>query len=116
MISSSRSSGRVVQVPLVAVEEVEDRLERLIRDVDLAVLALDLVRVKQPAIEIGDVADQVVDVPGPRLRPAESVVEEAHQEIAVEGVEAVPADLLSDHVQAISQVVGVVVEEAAASG
>ena len=53
------AAGRVVEVPGVAVEEVEQVLEGPIGDVDLRVFLLDLVRQEQAAVEVLDLAEQL---------------------------------------------------------
>ena len=47
----------LVQVPAVAVEEVEDPLERFVGDADVGVVAFQVVNIEQAAVEEGDVAE-----------------------------------------------------------
>ncbi len=83
----------VVEMPVVVVEEVEDALEGLVGDVDVAVAALESVDLEEAAVEVGHIAEQRASLGSScalRVR-AEAIVEQAQQEVAIEGVELVLA-------------------------
>ena len=105
--------GPLIQVPAVAVEEVEDPLEGLVGNADVRVVPFQVVNVEQAAIEERDLAQQGGEV-GRSLSFGlpEPLVEEAQQEDAVELLEAPLATAVPDHAQAVAEVVVVTVEEA----
>ena len=82
------AQGPVVEVPLVGVEEVEDLLEGVVRDVDVRVAALQFVDVEEAAVEVGDLTDQ-----GDQVRVAfglglaQPLVEQFQKEAVVEAGE-----------------------------
>ena len=101
-------------MPLVGVEEVEDLLERPVGDVDVRVVALQVVNVEQAAVEVGDATEQLrqrrIAV---GLWLSQPFVEQPAQEQAVEAVELAAAFGLRHGGEAIAEVVRVVVQEAA---
>ena len=105
----------VVEVPLVRVEEREDPLEGFVGDADFRIVALQVVRVEQAAVEVGDPAEQRRQFRGALgLGPAQALVEQPQQEQPVEAVEPAGAAGRPAHaLQAVAQVVRVAVEEAA---
>ena len=103
----------LVQVPAVAIEEVEDPLEGGVGDGDVGVVALQVVNVEQAAVEKGDPAEEGSQI-GRALsfRLPQTFVEQPQKEEAVELLEATAAAVLLHHLQAVAQVVDVLVEEA----
>ena len=82
----------LVEVPSVLVEELEDALERLVGDLDVLVLGLQLVYVEEAAVEVGDLADEGVEFLASLVGlGAESLVEELEEEVPVERPELVLA-------------------------
>ena len=79
-------------MPLVGIEEVEDLLERLVRDVDVGVVAFQVVNVEQAAVQVRDAPEQLEQsrVAG-RFGLTETFVEQSAQEQAVEAVELAAA-------------------------
>ena len=105
--------GPLVQVPAVAVEEVEDALEGRVGDADVGVVSLQVVDVEQAAVEEGDPTDERGQIWGSlRLGLSEALVEQPQQEDAVELLEAPVAALVPHSVEAVAEVVEVAVKEA----
>ena len=83
------SAGGVVEVPRIAVEQLQQIAKRLVGDVDVGVLLFDSVRQKQPAVQIDDLAEQF-----PSLRTAlirrlcEALEEQRVEQLFVEVVRA----------------------------
>jgi hypothetical protein len=107
-----RAQGTLVQMPSVAVEEVEQPLERLVGDRDLRVVLLQAMDVEQSAVHVRDGAQQVVESFFPLGgRLVQSFVEQPQQEVLVERVEPVLAVLLHG-LHPMAQIIPVVVQEA----
>ena len=49
----------VVKVPLVGVEEIEDLLERFVWNVDVLIVAFQVVNVEQATVQVRDAAEQI---------------------------------------------------------
>ena len=108
------AEGAVVEMPLVGVEEGEDLLECFVGDVDLRVIALQVMHVKKAAVEVGDAAEQRGQFRGAvGFRQPQPLVEQFDKEDAVEAGEPARAMLASHGLEAVAQVVGVAVKEAA---
>lgn len=111
------AQGTLIEVPLVAVEVVEDGLEGLVGNLDVPAVAalgfgaLQFVDIEDAAVEIGHATEELFDGGG-ALDRAQSVVEEFDKEVAVEAVELVLALLILDAVQPVPQIVPVPIEEA----
>ena len=94
-----------IQVPIPFVEECEQPLEGLVRDVELGVPLLELVDVEQPTVEVRHRAQECrqVGVQHPFTRRlVEALVEEDNEEVAVEGQELTSAALQLDLPQSIA--------------
>ena len=104
-----------VQMPLVLVEVIEDALEGFVGNLDVLAVAFgpfEFMHVEQAAVEIRDVAEQFFQVGRAILAAfAEAFVEQAEQEVAVEGIELVLALFLLAAVEPVAEVIGVAVEE-----
>ena len=82
----------LVEVPLVLVEEVEDALEGLVGNLDVwRMRCFELVHLEEAAVEIRDCAEQLFQLRRCASCAAEPFVEQAQQEVAVEGIELVLA-------------------------
>ena len=105
-------------MPLVLIEVIEDALEGFVGNLDVLAVAFGLfefMHVEQAAVEVRDVAEELFQVGRAVFAAlAEAFVEQAEQEIAVEGVELVLALFLLAAVEAVAEVIGVAVEEALA--
>ena len=110
-----RFAGRtLIEMPAPRVEEVEQRLECAVTDLDVVRL-LQFVRLEDAAVHIRHVADDALGlglcVVAAVGRAAETHVEQRQQESLVERVEPVCAVVLAHHPQAAAQVVPVAVQE-----
>ena len=116
MISLSLRERAFVEMPLVLIEVVEDALEGFVGNLDVLAVAFglfELMHVEQAAVEIRDVAEEFFEVGRAVFAAfAEAFVEQAEQEVAVEGVELVLALFLLAAVEPIAKVIVVAVEEA----
>ena len=94
----------VIEVPLVLIEEVEERCKCGIRNIDLLVRFLELVNLEKAAVEIRNVAEECAErgvklAVGPAF--AEPVVKQPQEEVAKERLEAVAASGLAYSLQSI---------------
>lgn len=87
------AAGRIIERPVVAVEEGKDRIEGGVGDLDLAVVTalvlgqLQLVMQEQRAVEVGDVAKELLGLLSSlRGGDGEALEEEHLQELGVEAI------------------------------
>ena len=106
--------GPLVKVPLVAVEEAEDPLERLVGDADVRVVPLEVVDLEETTVKEGDsppaAPSRSADAISRRL--SQSLMEQSQEEDAVELLE--PARLarhFRSRLSRLRKVVDVPVEE-----
>ena len=78
------AARRVVQVPGVVLEEVEDAREGGVRDLQIRMIGLDPMLQEEPAVEVADLSQQAPSL-GAALggRAGEALEEEELQEVAV---------------------------------
>ena len=102
-------------MPLVGVEVIEHALEGLVGNLDGLAVALgffEFMHVEETTVEIGDVAEQFFEIWRAVLAaPAEALVEETKQEVAVKGVELILPFFLLAALEAMAEVVAVAVEK-----
>ena len=81
-------------MPVPAVEEVEDRFERLVRNLDGLAVTVGLSSSwtsKRPPLRYGTLPEEVLQLGLSAALPPKTLVEQTEQEVAVEGVELVLA-------------------------
>ena len=105
--------GPFVQVPLVAVEEVEDSLERLVRYAYFLVVLFKFVNVEQPAVEKWHPAQERRQIRRPlRLGLSQALTKKTAKEHVVEPLEFTTSASFPDHFEAVAEVVRVIVQKA----
>ena len=107
------SGGPFVQVPLVAVEEVEYPLERLVRYAYLLVVLFKFVNVEQPAVEEWYPAQERREVRRPlRLGLSQALMKQTAQEHVIEPLEFTTSTTFPDHVEPAAEVMSIIVQKA----
>ena len=104
----------VVEMPLVGVEEGEDLFECFVGNGNVRVVVLEIVDVEKAAVEVGDLTEfchQFRVTFG--LGHTQPLVKQPQQKETVKAVEPLGAVPLAHNVEAVTQVVAVVVEKAA---
>ena len=100
------------------IEIIEDALKSFVGNLDVLAIAIRLLKfmhVKQAAVEIRDVAEQLFQIGRAIFAAfAEAFVEQAEQEVTVKCVELVLPVLLLATAEAVAEVIGIGVEEALA--
>ena len=95
-------------------KQAEDVLERFVRDLDVGVVAFQIVHVEQAAIEIRDLTKQIRQLRGAvGLRLAQALVKQTQQEQPIETQEIALSLFLPHAFEAIAKIIAVAVEEAA---
>src|SRR3989442_311435 len=110
LVFGSAGSAGGIERPIVFVEVIEDALERAVGDFYFGAVAgfgFERVDVKNAAIEIRDAAKQLVQPRFAGRALAESFLEKAQKEMAVERVELVLAALLLPKVDAVGEILGI---------
>ena len=102
----------LVEMPAPSIEEVEQRLERLVADLNV-VGGLQLVRLENAAVDIRHRADDRLNssVSVAAVGFTQALMEERQQELLVERVELIGAETLPHHPQTRAEITLIVVQE-----